>query len=41
MYQRPVDKLEGVQIRAHWNDAKFGNLPQNERLRKLNLFRED
>lgn len=38
MYQRPVEKLEGVQIGAYWNDAKFGNLPQNERPRKLSLF---
>lgn len=41
MYQRPVDKLERVQLRAHQNAAKFGDLPQNKRSRKLNLFRED
>lgn len=32
MYQKPVDKLEKVQLRAHWNDAEFGNLPQNKDL---------
>lgn len=41
MYERPVDKLERVQIRAHWNDANFENLPQNEKPRRLNLFREE
>lgn len=36
----PVDKLERVQIGAHWNNAKFGNLPQDKSPRKLNYLKK-